>query len=333
MRRIARDRRQRIFYFLLPNSRWPNVGDHAQVFAIRRWLKEYFPDREVYAFDKDETLVLANDLARIVRAEDIILLHSGGNMNPKAEWSESGRRTVIESFPDNPIIQLPQTISLPPSHAGEVYAREVREIYRKHKRLLLFARDPVSADIGERLMGVPISAYPDFALTIDPAQFTGFQSGKGILACMRQDGESIGLRKKVISALTTEKLEFTLTDTHLDQSPEQFDPDIAIAETIRLFMQHEVIITDRFHGTIFGVICKKRVIVLPTHDHKLTSAVQWFDGFQNLSLCDTADRLIEELRRETFKPPQHYDWHATHFNQLANILKRFAEDKAKQHRM
>ena len=49
-----------------------------------------------------------------------------------------------------------------------------------------------------------------------------------------------------------------------------------INQVLNKFSKYQVIITDRYHGTIFSQIANTPVVVLSSADHKLSSGVKWF---------------------------------------------------------
>ena len=60
---------------------------------------------------------------------------------------------------------------------------------------------------------------------------------------------------------------------------------------LRQFASYECVITDRYHGTIFSIIANTPVIVIKTNDHKVTSALEWFDGRYSEYSVQLADNL------------------------------------------
>ena len=59
--------------------------------------------------------------------------------------------------------------------------------------------------------------------------------------------------------------------THSSQNREQL-----IRQILQQFAKYQVVITDRYHGTIFSQIVNTPVIVISSTDHKLSSGVKWF---------------------------------------------------------
>ena len=104
--------KNKIIYALTPPPYLKNVGDHAQVIAIRAWLDKHFPELPVIEIDKDQGNYFLPALRWLVQLDDIFFLHSGGNLGDRGKWSETMRRQMISEFPSNQIISLPiQTLA------------------------------------------------------------------------------------------------------------------------------------------------------------------------------------------------------------------------------
>ena len=54
--------------------------------------------------------------------------------------------------------------------------------------------------------------------------------------------------------------------------------ETVIYSKINSFRKYEVVITDRYHGTIFALIANVPVIVLSSKDHKVSTGLDWFKG-------------------------------------------------------
>ena len=68
--------------------------------------------------------------------------------------------------------------------------------------------------------------------------------------------------------------------------------DFELEKTLKFFAKHEVVITDRYHGTIFSMISNTPVIVIATNDHKVKTGTEWFKGIYTKSQYN-ADSLDE----------------------------------------
>jgi pyruvyl transferase EpsI len=88
------------------------------------------------------------------------------------------------------------------------------------------------------------------------------------------------------------------------------------------------VVTDRFHGLIFAIICRKPAVVLPTVDHKLTSAIAWFKDIANVQLCADLAEVPELLKRVMTTPMTEYpDFNRLYFDQLPDLLDQWSRSR------
>lgn len=103
----------------------------------------------------------------------------------------------------------------------------------------------------------------------------------GILLCVRNDVEKlysfqeISLFKEKLQKIAKVSLSDTNSETKENSLKEYWKK---IEETIDDYAQYQVIITDRYHGTIFALIANTPVIILKTTDHKVVTGADWFEG-------------------------------------------------------
>ena len=318
------DRRSKIVYALTPPSGLRNIGDHAQAVAIHAWLRKHFPDRPVLEVDKNEALFCIGHLQSAVGPEELIFLHSGGNLGDRGIWSETGRRNLIEAFPNNPIISLPQTIFFSDTPEGHRQRAISQQIYARHPRLTIIGRDLESGRIAAELFPKATTfAMPDFVLSLDrkPARRSAPAedvSSRKVLLCLRRDNESAlsdadKQRLPTLLSMATETF-----DTTLDRPIEIEQREKILNETLDYFGSFDAVVTDRYHGLIFAVLCHVPTVVLRTVDHKLISAVDWFSDIRAVKFAESLEdvpRLLEEVLSRPFERVP--DWNALYFDPLA----------------
>ena len=126
------------------------------------------------------------DLARIRRAlgpgDTAILLHGGGNFGDLYPHHQLLREQVVEAFPDHRVIVLPQTAHF--RDAG--VRRRSAEIFRRHPRLTLFARDASTAALFADFSD-SVALAPDLSHDLYP--LARAQRGRGELVLWRRDAE------------------------------------------------------------------------------------------------------------------------------------------------
>ena len=72
------------------------------------------------------------------------------------------------------------------------------------------------------------------------------------------------------------------------------------------YAHYRVIITDRYHGTIFSLIAGTPVVVVSSTDHKLSSGVKWFPKEifgEYVAFAEDLEKAFELARERLEKPP------------------------------
>jgi exopolysaccharide biosynthesis predicted pyruvyltransferase EpsI len=254
---------------LLDFPNHPNVGDSAIWLGERRWLGRRGAE-VVYACDL-ETCSREQLAARL--GGGTILLHGGGNLGDFWYAHQQFREQVIQDFPDNPIIQLPQTI-----HFLDDWALgEARRVFNGHKDLTLLCRDRRSLDIARTQFGAASALCPDMAFALGPLRRPGPPETE-VVWLARTDAESsggavpaaepgvrrtdwldeaptaAGQRTRALTAAFWE--DPTDLPAVVDGLMETQDPlaQERLARGCRTLSAGEVVVTDRLHGHILCLL-------------------------------------------------------------------------------
>ena len=310
--------RRKILYALTPPPYLQNIGDHAQVVAIRAWMKKHFPKMPIIEMQKDEVNYFLPALKWLIQPDDIIFLHSGGNLGDRGIWSEGRRRLLISTFTKNKIVSLPQTIYFSDTPMGRKEKENTRRIYAMHPNLTVIARDLHSGELAEELFpNAKTFCIPDFVLSLPLRKTEKTHDPIKVLLCLRNDSESVlteDQKKKMDQILPYECIYY---DTTQAEPIEINKREAVLEQALDLFCAAELVITDRFHGVIFAVVCQKPCVVLRTIDHKLTSGLDWFKDVPFVMLARNVEEipLLAEkcLAVKTRGVP---DWNAKYFDKL-----------------
>jgi len=313
---------KKIIYALTPPPYLKNVGDHAQVIAIRAWIEKHFPGFPVIEVDKDQGHICLSAIQRLVQPDDLIFLHSGGNLGDRGKWSERMRREMISTFPGNQIVSLPQTIHFSDTPAGIEQKEKTRCIYSAHPNLTVIGRDPRSGEIATELFpNANTFCMPDFVLSLPARSSETKNSHPKVLLCLRLDSESaltLEQHKEIGDSIS---YDCTYYDTTLPKSIDYKKRKSVLDETLELFLSADVVVTDRYHGLIFTILCQKPCVVLRTVDHKLTSAIHWFKDMPQIKFAHSLDEvsgLVDEcLKIENRESP---DWSANFFDKIPELI-------------
>lgn len=171
-------------YALLDFPYHANVGDHAIWRGTLAGLTALGFPRPAYTAD------LWNYSAAALRrrvGRGPILLHGGGNLGDLWPAHQRHRETVLRDHPDNPVIQLPQSIEFrtPAALFG------ARATFAAHPRFTLMVRDLRSRERARTGLGLEPVLCPDLALCLPRARGVRPTNGR-VRLLLRSDLEAAG---------------------------------------------------------------------------------------------------------------------------------------------
>ena len=278
--KLKEQSKQYIYYFGVPEH--SNLGDLAQCYCIRRYFEKYFSDYAVIeVFSRnylDNSFGLRDYLKSAIKQEDLIFFQSGYCTQDLGGREDLTHQAVIQDFPDNKLILLPQTVFFQNRNRKE----QASQVYDAHRRLLFLARDQISYEYAKDMFPhLRIEAYPDIVTTLIGQYEYSFERD-GILFCIRNDAEKYYSDTEINKLIEyfRETIKCDKLDTTIRVEPEVIRADLKnyIEGYFEKFAHYKVIITDRYHGTIFSLISNTPVIVIKTKDHKVKTGVDWFKG-------------------------------------------------------
>ena len=135
-----------------------NVGDTAIWLGERKVLKA-LGVRCVYC--TDVARYDRRTMAEVLR-DGIVVIHGGGNFGDLWPYHQAFRERLIKDFPNNQIIQFPQSL-----HFDDLEnAKRVRAIVKGHDAFTLFVRDRRSQMLARDLLDVDAILTPDAAFAL-----------------------------------------------------------------------------------------------------------------------------------------------------------------------
>jgi exopolysaccharide biosynthesis predicted pyruvyltransferase EpsI len=267
---LSRSAAQRIWYFAVPLH--SNLGDQAQSICIREWLTNYFPNAAVLEIPTRTFLrapfLFFRWIGKAIHPNDYIVFQSGYTMTD-FHPDEKLRRLILTKYRENPTLIFPQTIL----YQSEKSKNQSAKLFHQCPRLLLLARDKISLKEAEFLCPDHAAYWPDMVSGwIGRYSFSGDR--KGILFCVRQDGESLlspNDRKDILQLLEIfAPVEICGTEASFQLK----NPKSEIESLIYRFSHAKLIVTDRYHGMLFALAAGVPVIALPVNGHKVFSGAQ-----------------------------------------------------------
>ena len=288
-----------------------NMGDMAQVYCSQNWIVKNFPDYRIVTCHTSTLLnpkyQILNNLKKYVNGCDLFIFQCGYNTHDLGGHQDEMHQLIMQEFPDNILIMLPQTIYFKSAEKK----RKCSEVYNAHKKLFFMVRDPVSLQLAKEMFPNIYSVmYPDIVTTLIGRYYNSC-SRSNICLCMRNDVEqfySIDDRKKLMAQLNVFD-NVDLIDTVIKTSYLKIQHNIEkyVWSMVDFFSTKRLTVTDKYHGMIFSLIANTPTIILKTTDHKLTSVYTWFKQIypDRLFLANSLEEVVF-LAKEILADP-HYD--------------------------
>lgn len=287
----------KVFYFGVPIHE--NLGDAAQMYCIRKWVNDNFPERKLVEIETYPTYksAIRDVLRKLVKKTDIIVCESGATFCNRHE-DHGMHRYILKTFMNNRILFMPQTVDLTDKGQMEITAT----LFNKNPNAIFLARDPVSFNmVKEYFDNGRIRLIPDIVTSL--IGHVKIKSEKsGILVCKRIDGEkkySDANISNLLHNLNGLGVRVDLTDTNFEHTIEYTYSHLKeeLMEKFTLFSEYEVVLTDRYHGMIFSLIANTPVVVLPTTGHKVREGAKWFskDYPDSIYFAETPEEAYDEI--------------------------------------
>lgn len=310
--------------YLIGTPTHENIGDQAIAYAEKQFLKDKFPNINVYEILDDDYFANFYCLKKYIKPEDIIFLHGGGNFGIEYFEHELIRRSVISNFKNNKIIVFPQTIDFGNSHKGKKELEKSAMIYGKHTRLYMFAREKYSYEILKTNFSQNnILFSPDIVMYLNKQKNC---ERKNIMVCLRNDIEKILSKEEEnhIKTFVNEYKDVIFTDMMWH---EKFDV-LKQASLLELkwdsFRDAKCIITDRLHGMVFAAITGTPCIVFENYNHKVKGTYEWLKHLDYIYLVKStndAEKKLNEFINNEMKCKYDNNFTFNYFEQIINIVK------------
>jgi len=258
---------------LLGTHDYGNIGDLAINYCERVFLNDHFSSYPMYVFSRRTLLSNWQLISGAVTPGDILFIHGGGNMGDIWLNEERARRKIIESFPENKIISLPQTIKFYDEKELDIS----KSIYNGHKNLLILVRDDVSLKFAEEnFKKVAIYRTEDIVLNyrfVAPERI----ENDNILFLERNDREK-GSDDLTTIRRTVEKLGYAnyTSDTVVEglTAPTDGMESTLVYDKIDEIHAARVVVTNRLHGALFSLLAGRPVVVVDNNYGKVAGALK-----------------------------------------------------------
>lgn len=276
-----------------------NIGDNAIAVAEERLIKKYFNNYELYLMQEKYLDTCAKRVKNIIKDDDIIFLHGGGNIGDTYVRPEKGRREVIKLFPNNKIIIFPQTAHFSDTEEGRKELEISKEIYNNHKHLIILAREEKSYKfMKENFYNAKIYLTPDIVMTLHEKNNI---DRKDALLLFRTDKEKTLENKNIekIKEVINRKVgKYLLSDMNLGSGIVNIGGELRdkiLSNKLKEFQSSKIVITDRLHGMIFAAITETPCVVFGNFNHKISESYKWLKNLEYIKFCKDIEDLEKDI--------------------------------------
>jgi pyruvyl transferase EpsO len=223
-----------------------------------------------------------------------ICMHGGGNFGDLYRRPQNYRERIVEAFPDKRIVIFPQTVHFDDRSELERSCR----IFRSHNDLHIFLRDQRSYDVLRAQGLANLQLSPDTAHALWPIPPEGHTKPDSVLVLRRRDKEGSEFPALDESHASAPFDWNDLTDNALESQIYKFAKGVHVldkllggavfpcatlwnweagrlmSKAVKLFSQHEQIITNRLHAMILAALMGKRATI---YDNSYGKVSGYFD--------------------------------------------------------
>lgn len=272
--------------FLIGVPTHGNLGDQAIFLAEIEFLRYFFPNYKVIQLEEEEKNDYVLKIRKFIAPSDLIFLHGGGNFGDYYLENEELRRLIISEFKLNKIIFFPQTFDF----SNRTELEKSKAIYLSHSNLHIVLREKKSFEECQSVFKNHLYLCPDIVFFLD--NYTQRASNNKIILCLRRDFEKKIDDEMIISILKNKN--YFVTDTVVSFPVLAGLRKYMVNKKLKQVASSTILVTDRLHGMIFGLISNTETYVFQNFNHKIISTYDtWLKSAENIHFVTNPNQIKE----------------------------------------
>lgn len=225
-----------------------------------------------------------------------VFVHGGGFIG--SLWPDEHKmlEDVLDNFKENPIIILPQTIDFENDTA---LLERFNQKLSQCNEVTICVREEISLQKYKNYIpSSKLVLVPDMVLYLNSCFFQKMKQEHKAVFCIRSDKEK-RINCEIIEKL---KAEFSRKDPNLFIEMTDMiinitvQPDMRkkiVFDKIKEFSKAELLVTDRLHGMVFGMLAGVPVAVFSNLNHKIDGVYRWISENPMIFRCDSVEKVME----------------------------------------
>ena len=275
-----------------------NLGDHAISIAERRFFIDQLPDRKVIEVVGEDLRQFLSFIKYGIKKDDAIVITGGGFLGNLWIEEEKMVREIVNSFADNKIIIMPQTIYFTLNESGKKELQQTKEVYERHPDLNICLRDRKSYNLVKTEMRISGTIFylPDMVTYLNEQK--GSRKRGNILFCIRSDKEKVlddAKVSKLCDFFDKKELAYSFTTTVLDKRIFFYERAQILEDKLEEFRQSSLVITDRLHAMLFAAITGTPCLAFDNVSGKIEGAYEWIHYLDYIKYAIANDAVYEQI--------------------------------------
>lgn len=274
-----------------------NLGDHLISHATRHFFNAVGMHRPIVEVPLEAYRAYGSIIRPGVCPNSTIFVNGGGWMGDMYPDDEATIEHIVNSFPDNEIIILPQTIyfSDPYSQDSHRIISSSKKVFTSHPNLTLCLREGTSFELAQKLYpSLRMLLLPDMAFAYDTVAPKNSADSSGVVGiCLRNDIEIARdsvLAQQTLKALQPFTDQFVELSTLTEGSVNSHLSEAIVYNAIEAFAQCDIVVTDRLHGMLFAYLANTPCIAFDNKTKKVSSVYStWLADCEKVTLVKSEE--------------------------------------------
>lgn len=291
----------KVFLFLTPE--YGNLGDHLIAKASLKFLRELFPENEIFECTMQHWLNDQYGLRKLVKKDDLIFITGGGFIGTLWPTNDLQVRSVLSAFCNNKIFILPHTFFCTNDSEKKKWEKNFKKIVMKCKDLHIYVREKNSYKYLKKLFpdnSIDIKTAPDMGLYLfsEYNKENAFKRNNTVGVCIRDDKESTETPEKIDALLRNIKGKYIMEafSTELPSHVLNIDDrEEALCKIINNIKGYKFVITNRLHGMIFCFLAGTPCLAYDNVSKKISGVHAWIAGSKSVVLLDKDRNFSPEM--------------------------------------
>ena len=314
-------------WFLMNTPDHGNMGDHAIAFSALDFLRDYFAEDEIVEITGWQWDAFKHNIIQKVETNDVIAIVGGGFMGDLWPVQDERVKDIVNAFPGNKIVFLPQTFYY--TREESIVSRD-KEFYEQNKNIFFIHREKNSFEFFSKHVvsnEKRNACYPDLVLYDKKEKKQKIRNG--VIVCLRLDKEmvSYGVRRKLLDLCKKLGVQVEFMDTVLDKNVQKHLRAAELEQMIEKISGAKLFITDRLHGMLLATVTGTPCIAFDNLSKKVSGVYEWIKNLDYV-VCIEEEELEESLLLEFLgktKNVYSVDFLKAHFDEMAKDIKKWIE--------